>query len=360
MNEYAKFLSQRRRSVPTPESLVDENGACVFGTFEAEFEKMDFLRLKKPTHAPQFMNRLKLTRWEATEVHLRDGILLAAVCDMGVFGKMLHVFYHKRTRKVSCWHTDLRSKDILIAPNLLDGRMTQTRTDHGFIHYVNDFGNGKCHLSGSHTDNDGNTIEYDFRLTRLSKPSVVSIPFGENRPLYSQKDFLKAEGNLALNGEALHCDEDSVAVVDDHRGYYPRRAHYDWVTTMGRNEVDGESKFFAMNLTRNQSLDQESYNENLIWFEDKTSLLPPVVFSRHPESKEFQGHAEWFIRDEHDMVNIKFKVHGLNAMITHALVVAVDYYIAFGELEGYVRDEKGQKYLLDGMMGMGEDKTMLF
>jgi len=149
-------------------------------------------------------------------------------------------------------------------------------------------------------------------------------------------------------------------VVDDHRGYYPRRAHYDWVTTMGRNEANGEREFFALNLTRNQSIDQEAYNENLIWFEGKTSLLPPVIFSSHPESKNFKDYAEWFIKDDHDMVNIKFKVYDMNAMIIHALVVKVDYYIAFGELEGYVRDEDGHRYILDGMMGMGEDKTLLF
>ena len=359
MKDYAKFISEKRRSVPTPKSMVDEHGKCELGTFESEFEKMELLKLKKPTHAPQCMNRLKLTLWEATEVHIKEGVLLAVVCDMGIFGKTFNVFYDKRTKKVYCWNTDLKSKDTTIAPNLLNGSIAEAHTDDGFVKYVNDFGNGKCYLSGSHKDKDGKTIEYDFELTRLSKPSVVSIPFDKNRPLYSQKDFFKAEGKLTLNGEELSSDEDSMAIVDDHRGFYPRRAHYDWVTTMGRNEVNGEKKFFAFNLTRNQSIDQEAYNENLIWFEDKTSLLPPVVFSRNTESRDFKGYAEWLIKDEHDMVNIKFKVYGINAMIMHALVVNIDYYIAFGELEGYVRDEDGNKYILDGMMGMGEDKTLL-
>ena len=359
MGDYSKFISDKRRAVPTPKSMVDENGNCEFGTFESEFEKMALLDLKKPTHAPQFMNRLKLTLWEATEVHLKEGVLLAVVCDMGIFGKTLNVFYDKRTKKVYSWNTDLKSKDTIIAPNLLNGSIAQAQTDDGFVKYVNDFGNGKCHLSGSHKDKDGKTIAYDFELTRLSKPCVVSIPFDKNRPLYSQKDFFKADGKLTLNGEELVSDSDSVAVVDDHRGYYPRKAHYDWVTTMGRNEVNGEKQFFAFNLTRNQSIDQDAYNENLIWFEGKTSLLPPVVFSRTPETKDFKGQAEWLIKDEHDMVNVKFKVHDINAMITHAVVVNIDYYIAFGELEGYVRDEDGNKYILDGMLGMGEDKTLL-
>lgn len=75
--------------------------------------------------------------------------------------------------------------------------------------------------------------------------------------------------------------------------------------------------------------------------------------------KDFCDHSEWIIKDEHDMVNLKFKVRNMNPMIMHALVVNIDYYVAFGELKGYVRDEDGKKYVLDGMMGMGEDKTLL-
>jgi hypothetical protein len=148
--------------------------------------------------------------------------------------------------------------------------------------------------------------------------------------------------------------------VDDHKGYYPRKAHYDWVTTMGIHEADGEKKWFAFNLTRNQSVDQEKYNENLIWLEKETSLLPPVKFTRDVPTLEFRNGARWFIRDEHDMVNVTFHVYDIFRMVTHAKpLVNIEYFVAFGELEGYVRDESGRKYILDGRLGIGEDKTLL-
>lgn len=379
MGDYSKFIDEKRRAVPTPESMVDENGICAFGTFDKEFEKMDLVKLKNPTSLPNCFNRLKLTLWEATEVHLKNGVLLAVVCDMGIFGKTLNVFYDKRTKKVYCWDTNLKSKDTVIAPNLINGAVAEGKTPVSHVRYVNDFQDGKCHLKGQHTgkclitvpqkdktivaaikENYGEaTIEYDFTLTRLSKPCVASIPFGKNRPLYSQKDFFKAEGRLVINGEEMLTDEDSAAIVDDHRGYYPRHAHYDWVTTMGKCNVDGEEKRLAFNLTRNQSIDQEKYNENILWLEGKTSILPPITFTRNPESKDFKDYSEWIVKDEHDMVNLKFKVYNMNPMIMHALVVNIDYYVAYGELEGYIRDEDGKKYVLDGMLGMGEDKTLL-
>ncbi|HQP31786.1 MAG TPA: hypothetical protein PLB81_10700, partial [Deltaproteobacteria bacterium] len=150
MGEYSKFISTKRRSVATPKSMVNSDGSCVFGTFDKEFEDMDIVKLKKPTRAPQCMNRLKLTLWEATEVHLKNGVLLAVCCDMGIFGKVLHIFYDKRTHKVYCWDTNLKSKDTKIAPNLINGSVAQATTPVGQIKYINDFDKGRCRLCGKH------------------------------------------------------------------------------------------------------------------------------------------------------------------------------------------------------------------
>lgn len=375
MGEYSKYIAPERRAVPTPHSIVDENGKVVFGTFDKEFQSMDFLKIKRPTSAPQFMNRLRLTLWQATEVNLKDGLLLAVVCDMGIFGKTMNVFYDKRTKKMYTWDTNLKSKDTKIAPTLLNGDVSEGETPVSHVKYVNSLDKNKLYLNGYHRGkcfidsreySETPTIEYDFELTRTSKPCCVSIPFPgspiNNRPLYSQKDLYRVSGKLVFNGEEFAVDENAGAIMDDHRGYYPRKAHYDWVSTMGKLNIDGEMKWFGFNLTRNQSMDQEKYNENIIFFENETSLLPPVTFTRYPETKDYltnRGKCEWIIKDQHDMVNLKFKVYTLNAMLLHAVAVNIDYYITFGELEGYLRDENGKKYILDGLTGIGEDKTLL-
>lgn len=362
MGAFSKYISPARRSKATPKHMV-QDGICVFGTFDQEFETMEVLKIKNPTSAPNVFNRLKLTLWEAVEVHFDEGVLLGVVCDMGIFGMNLHVFYDKRKKKVFGWSTNLKSKDTVIAPNLLNGSIAEAVTPVSSLKFVNHFEDGRCHFNGHHQD-EAHAISYEFDLVRLSKPSIVSIPFADpsvrHRPLYSQKDFFKATGSLTLDGETFYTTDTSTAIIDDHRGYYPRRAHYDWITTMGINETDGEKKWFAFNLTRNQSIDQDQYNENLIWFKDDTSLLPPVKFSRDTETINFKDGAIWKVNDEHDMVNITFTVHDIYRMITHAKpFVNIEYFVAFGELKGYIRDEDGKKYILDGMLGMGEDKTLL-
>ncbi len=358
MGNFSSYISEKRRAVYPPENIVDKDGICAFGTFDREFQKMDFIRAKRPTEAPQVFNRLKLTCWQATEVHFDEGVLLIALCDMALFGKVMHLYYDKRTKKLTHWEANLPSKMVTIAPNLVGGSVALAETKDCSVHYQNHFDEGTCKLTGRHVSK-AETIEYSLELSRISKPSVVSIPFGPNRPLYSQKDFFHVTGELTMNGKTLQSNEHSVAIIDDHRGYYPRHAHYDWVTTMGINETDGNQRFFAFNLTRNQSVNQDDYNENLIWLENETSLLPPVTFARDRASKDFNGQAEWTVHDEHDMVNVRFLVDAQHAMILHTGIVNIDYFISFGHLEGYVRDEAGKAYILDGMFGMGEDKTLL-
>ena len=130
---------------------------------------------------------------------------------------------------------------------------------------------------------------------------------------------------------------------------------------MGIHDADGERKWFAFNLTRNQSIDQDKYNENLIWLENRTSLLTPVTFTRDVPTIDFKDHALWKIKDDHEMVNIEFRVDNVFKMITHAKpFVNIEYFVAFGTIYGYVRDEDGRLYVLDGMTAMGEDKDLLF
>lgn len=350
---FYEFLSEKRKAVPTPENVIDENGKCHFGTFDKEFQKMDFLKVKHPSALPDLFNKSKLTLWEAAEINFGEVVLLTAVCDMALFGTSLTVLYDTKTKKCACWQEMLfPASKAVIAKNLLGGSRTYSRGKKVNVGFINDFGNGKATVYGSAADGEAGEIEYRVRLTRVSKPSVVMIPFGENRPLYSQKDLFSAEGYIEWNGKRYEADG-ATAIIDDHRGYYPRRAHYDWVTTMGKREIDGKELYFGFNLTRNQSIDQDDYNENLIWFEGDSALLTPVTFEHETETL-------WHVTDEHGMVDLRFDIGDEFLMALNIGVVVIDYHITFGSLSGYVCDPEGNKYLLDGMNAVGEDKTLVF
>ena len=149
MSDYRKVIAPERRSVPTPKNMV-ENGRCVFGTFDKEFETMNLLEIDNPTSAPDFLNRMKLTVWEASEVHLEEGVLLAACCDMGLFGQVLNIFYDKQEKKVYSWADKIPSKRTFVAENLINGAETKADSKRLSIHYSNQFQDGQCFLKGWH------------------------------------------------------------------------------------------------------------------------------------------------------------------------------------------------------------------
>lgn len=352
--DFNKYLADERIPVATPDDVVDENGKCYFGTFETEFKKMNFLKADKPSVLPNFMNKTRLTLWEAAELNFGDIVVLTAVCDMFYMGTALTVLYDKRTKVAKAWQEMLiPASKAVIAPTLLNGAETYSKGKKVGVNFINTFNNGEAIVKGHATDKNSGVIDYRVKLTRVSKPSIVNIPFDNNRPLYSQKDLFKAEGYIEVNGKRYYSDENSTAIIDDHRGYYPRHAHYDWVTTLGKNTVNGKVEYFGFNLTRNQSTDQDKFNENLIWFEGNTTRLTPVVF-KHENDKL------WHVTDAQGMVDLYFDIGDEFLMLVKAGIVDINYHITFGELRGFICDPDGNQYCLDGMTGIGEDKSLVF
>ena len=188
-----------------------------------------------------------------------------------------------------------------------------------------------------------------MKITNISDPSVVNIPFGENMSLYSQKNLFKAEGSITANGEKFEANENSVAIIDDHKGFYPFRAHYYWLTTMGTMEIDGKKQYIGFNLTKNQSISQYEYNENWLWLEGKGFPLPPVSFVK-------VNKTTWEIKDSQGIVDLKFEIDNTFPLLFNAGIVHIKYYLPFGKLSGNITNIDGKVYNFDGMLGIAEDK----
>lgn len=353
--DYKNGLSDRRFPAQTPISLLDENGKAVFGTFDKEFQNLDMLKIKDQSFLPDFMNWFRYSAWEAVEVNHKDCVLLTAICFMGLLTTSVTCFFDKKTGKVTSWEkTYFLSDKIKVADTLLGGNTSVLKDKDFSFECVNRFEKGNAEVKGFAKDRKAGDIRYEVSLQRACLPSIVSIPFGENKPLYTQKDVFAVTGYIEFGGKRYDCDSSTVAIIDDHKGYYPRKMHYDWVTTMGKKVIDGKEEFFAVNLTRNQSVCQQDFNENIIWFEDKISRLPPVRF-------EHISYNEWKVKDVYGMVDVD--VHIKDRYIRRIIaspIMNVKYHIVYGELSGYVLDEEGNKWSLDGMTAIGEDKTMLY
>lgn len=355
--DYSSFISSKRRSVSTPKRIVEE-GVAHFGTFDKEFEILNILNCKKPTAAPDFLKKMRLTLWEATEVRFPGGYLVAGISDMGLFGVDFDVVYLEESNETLDLSTITARKNVQIAPNLLNGAITRGETSISALEFINHFEKGEAHIRGHHKSKK-HSISYDFHLSSISLPSNVSIPFGDNRPLVTEKAFFKADGHIGIDGNHYELDDKSTAIIDDHRAYYPYISHYDWITYMGKDE---NGRYIAFNLTENQSTNPEEYNENLIWLEGRTSLLPPVSFVKSTKTGRFHDKKEkglvWHITDEHGMVDLYYEITSTYANRANAFIAKIEYFVTFGKLNGYVLEEDGTKHEFKDVIAVGEDKSL--
>ncbi len=361
MSVFPDYISAKRAPAPTPDAIVND-GKIVYGTYDSPFKKLNMIDCHKPCgpRMPDFMKASRLTEWEAFEVHMDEGALISAVYAIGPIGFSIFVWYDKRDHKIYSWRNFVLKKDAKVASQLVDD-YCYCKTKNSEFRIDNDFLNGKASAKG-YTRGRAGTFEMDVSFERISPLANGVMPLAKNKdgsfrnPLYSEKDFFKATGTIKLNGETFTSNINSVGIIDDHKGYYPYSSHYDWLTTMGRIEEDGQSKYFAFNLTRNQSVDQHNYNENVIWIDDKSYPMPPVIFT-HKDGK--RKAKEWHVTDEKGLglVDVTFKIENAFYMPVHALVIDSYYALPYGTISGYVTDTDGVRHCVDGMLGIGEDKS---
>jgi hypothetical protein len=357
MESRRNAITQDRRSVPAPDRLVDDHGRCAFGTFSNAFRDISLTGAKRPTALPDVFNAFKLTRWESVEVCFREGILLAGCTDMGLFGKMLVLWHDFKSGKIMSFDETFPTAEVEIGRSVCDGSGVSASCRNGKIAFLNDLNHGSCYIHGSSRGRCG-TLQYQLGLSQVCEPSVVSIPLGENRPMYSEKMLFHCQGRVIVDGREIRSDDSTAAIIDHHAGYYPRAMHYDWITFMGRTEILGRKQFCGLNLTANQSVDPERFNENLIWMEQGNSLLPPVRFMKDSSSPA-EG-TEWKICDAYDMVHLNCRIRSVYPMVMHTGIVNIDYYVIYGTAGGYLRTESGETIPLHDIPVIGEDKSLLF
>lgn len=348
--EYPKYISKKRVPVDPPENIVDKaTGKAVYGTFNKEIQNLNFLDSKGLYPFGRLFNKSRYTYWEALELHFDECAIVSAVYNMNVIGFAIIVLFDKRNNTIKHWLNFVPGKKAKVAPNLIDSVTSQDSKKINY-HLHNMFQEGYAEAKITGNCKKAGDIEIDVKVVNASDPSIVNIPFGGGKSLYSQKNIFRAQGKIVLNGEVFESNENSVAIIDDHKGFYPFEAHYDWLTSMGVVEVDGKKQVIGFNLTKNQSISQYDYNENWLWLEGEGHPLPPVEFKKLSKTK-------WEIKDAMGKVDLTLEIDDTYTMKFNIGLIYIKYYLPFGKLSGTITNYDGKEYSFDGMIGIAEDKT---
>ncbi len=341
-----------RELKPAPDSLV-ESGKFNFGTFSSQFRKVNPLDADNPLGMwlPKPLLSFRLKEWQAFQLGNKRWFILAVLYNAKFSALAQFIAYDKETKKKYVFDRMLPSWKIKVPGSLWDAQQCYRDKDN-FLEIVSKLEQGRFYIRVSINDQkDLPDIKADFEIfhdTGLVGPIVVSIPFGVNRGVYSHKCLMPMQGKMSIGDEKIEFRrQESFAIIDDHKGYYHYVMKYDWLTTAGYDQ----KKLTGFNLTDNQSTDPEKYNENCLWCDGKLHLLPPVKFAR-PDGVE----GNWLIRDKYGRVELIFTPVSMGKIDMNLLLIKVKYFGPFGYVNGFIKDENGNKVIFDGYFGMGEQK----
>jgi hypothetical protein len=205
---------------------------------------------------------------------------------------------------------------------------------------------------GAKSGDDAMNLDLKFELSKEAcSPFSVCLPLGLNRAMYSTKILMPCSGTLFSSGRVHHFDPaNATGILDDHKGYYPYRLHYDWITSFG---MDASGRRVGFNLTDNQVKDQARYNENRLWIDGFIHSLPPVKITRS-HGRE----SPWIIQDTEGMVDLVFHPEVSHDIKVKLGIVEIDYAGPFGRFEGRLRSPTGESIEASRLYGMGEDKNV--
>ncbi len=344
----------QREIKPAPESLVTA-GQINFGTFSTQFKKVNPLEARNPLGMwlTRPLLNMRLKEWQAFQLGNSRWFMLVVLYSAKISGLAQFIAYDREKGKKYIFEKVLPGGTIKVPSSLWQAKQSY-QDESSFIEMVSRLDSGRFFIN---VKIDGSpqlpAVDAHFELFHEEgqvEPIVVSIPFGKNRGMYSHKCLMPMQGTMSLGGEkTVFARQSSFAIIDDHKGFYPYELKYDWMTAAG---YDG-GRLIGFNLTDNQSIDPDKYNENCLWLNGKLSLLPAVKFDR-PNGDE----GDWHIRDCFGRVDLLFKPVVMGEINLNYLVLKVRYRGPFGICSGYVSDAAGGRVEIKDLFGMGEDKYL--
>jgi hypothetical protein len=333
---------------PAPAYLVVD-GCQQFGRFSGPPERANLIDAR--FHGlPRLLRRWRLKEWQAVQISGPGVFANFALFDAKLMALMqAKIYEHARGEKI-VHEWKLRPGAFAIADQLL-ASTNRYQDRRGSLAFDNQVARGRIAIAIElHATRELPAVSGHLELhCDRGRAHVASLPFDGDVGMYSHKGMFPVDGELAIGERRYRFSAaDTLALLDDHKGYYPYVMRWDWVTSA--THVDGQARGF--NLTRNQCRDPAQYNENCAWQGDRIGLLPAVEFTRE---RERTAEERWTIRDREGRVDLRFEPTVPGDVRVNAVIVDSRYRGPFGKFAGRLEPDGLPAMTIDGWFGMGED-----
>jgi hypothetical protein len=345
-----------RPLLPTPPAWV-RDGRFELGTFASPLAEINPLDAR--IFGPRWLRRLRLKEWQHFAVVSDDWYLSLALFDAKWLALAQVCLFDRAEGRTLFYERRVPPWRLRVPATLAAGEVaiSQGGMRLAFVNRLDPPQNGE------------HRIDFEVAATRTlpaargrftlfeplapaadaQTPIVVSLPLPNGGALYSHKCVIPCAGELEVGGERFAFERARCyALADVHKGFYPWVMTWRWATA-GHAGPGGVAGF---NLTNNQVVDQEAYNENCLWADGGLHLLPPVDFAI--DGGVAAVGKPWRIRDRRGQVDLTFVPEAVRTVDINAGILKSRYRGPFGAFRGRIAAGEGD-VAVDGWFGMCED-----
>lgn len=333
--------------IKTKDSLV-KNGQIEFGTFSTPIENVNLLDAKIcKTNLPKFLKNIRLKEFQAFMGGDENYFFLAALFSTKISALAQIRVYDLKNDKHYLFEKKLLPFRVNIPNNIIDSG-NSFNSKKMSICFENKLKENQIRVKVStpkrknkpaiEIDVTGNYENFDHQ--------IVSIPFSDKTGMYSHKGITRMQGSISID-ETKHnfLPENGFFCTDDHKGFYPYQMRWDWVSSAF---IKGD-KLYGLNLTLNQSIDKEKFNENALWINGKRLSLPAVYFKR--ESNKV------FVTDKDGLIDLEFTGNvEHNIKINIWPLIKIDYKGPFGTLKGKIVLPDNEQIIFNNSFAFSEQQ----
>lgn len=321
-------------NISTKDQLV-HNGQIEFGFFSTPIQNVNLIdaKIAGPLPVPKVLKNLRLKEFQAFQGGDENYFYHVALFNAKLMGFVQIRILDIKNKEHYLYEKKVSPLQFNIPNNILNS--TNSYQSKGIsIHVENKLTEEyikitfKAKGKKGQPDIEGEIIG-DFKN---SDHMIVSVPFGKNTGMYAHKSIIPMTGSIQL-GKQKHQfqKEQSFFMCDDHKGFYPYIMKWDWLTAA----FVKEGKVYGLNLTKNQSIDNERHNENGIWIAGKLHRLPGIRFYRNDKT--------WQIKDKNDRIQLTFQPMYSNVVkINLGPLGKSDYEGPLGTVSGSIKLDNGE------------------
>ena len=299
-------------------------------------------------HLPRPLRWLRLKEWQAVQVSTPELYVNLALVDTKLVQLGQVKAYDRRAGRKHLHERKLRPRAFRPSTTLLDSEVAY-RDRTSALTFTNQLARGRLAIDvdvAAHGGGPAMRGHVELAADR-GAAQVVNLPFAHGS-IYSHKGLYPTTGELVIDGARFDL-AGAVAIVDDHKGFYPYVMRYDWTSTSWVGD-DGVARGF--NLTRNQCVEPARWNENCVWIGDRLGKLPAVTFTREHERAPGE---RWLIRDADGRVDLVFEPTVAGDVALDLGIVESRYRGPFGVCNGRLEPLDGPVVEVVDRFGMGED-----